>query len=611
MYVIETKKNRGKKLEKKAKKTKALKVVEKKPNLLEDPSKLLTPSWFWNQYINKQNVPPPVTRPLLKVADPQLNSPVSNSSKLEVLDESGAAAVKSVCGDIGPCPPPPVLIKNRRSPDFADILTISRQRRLRTAGQALSIEEFLTKKEEKAEVAQPEATTAIEKSEENPEVPSPVPPVLETGVTDGVTDGVTKEVPKEVTKGATKRFTARDFEVVFKPESLDDRSLKLSSAEIICNKADRKLTNCDVLSETIRNCWHDDLEIQIESRFYYVDRQLFTYFARNFRGCSNSFLQIPAEKVPMRLLVRIYEWMLGCEDESFPIGNELIPFFAAAKFLGVQRLMGQYWGTFSRRGDRTCWELNAFHTFLMAREYRCPEIMTVMLGRVRKAFLPVVASREFLEMDANEVACLLSQDMLCVNSEDEVFFAAFYWLDFAWAERKKHAVGVMSQVRFALVSPWLRRSITNIAESNRISEIAKLQEVKDLIWEGTQYITALMAFRNRKTHEGDEIKDILEPFRHKRVAERFYTFCVGVPHHHDSRCSRYRELTFESFKRFLHRLHSHGQQFMDDLKLVPNKHRIPYRCCIDIKPRPFRIRNCPTPSFYTKMAPCWKREVPE
>ncbi|KAH8367856.1 hypothetical protein KR084_003576, partial [Drosophila pseudotakahashii] len=558
MYVIETKRKRGKKLDKKAKKTKVVRNVEKKPNLLEDPSKLLTPSWFWNQYINHQNVPPPVTRPLLEVADPQLHSPVSNSSKLEVQDESGAAAVKLVCGDIPPCPPPPVLIRNRRSTDFADILTISRQRRLRTAGQTLSIEEILTKKEKKVE-------------------------------------------------DITKAMTARDFEVVWKPDSIVDRSLKLSSAEIICNKTERKLSNCDVLAEVIKNCWHDDLEIQIESRFYFVDRLLFTYFARNFRDCSSPFLQLPAEKVPMRLFVRIYEWMLG-EDKGFPIGNELIPFFAAAKFLGVSRLMAQYWGTFSKRGDRTCWEMNAFHTFLLAREYRCPEIITVMLGRVRKAFLPVVASREFLEMDANEVACLLSQDMLCVNSEDEVFFAAFYWLDFAWAERKKYAAGVMSKVRFALVSPWLRRSITNRSENKRISEIGKLEEVKTLIWEGTQYMAALRVYGRRKSHEGDMVREILEPFRSVKNPERYFTYCIGVPHHHDLKCSRYRELTFESFKRFLHRLHSHAQQFMDDLRLVPNKHMVPYRCCIDVKHRPFRNRNCPTPSFYTKIKP-WKRYI--
>jgi len=183
----------------------------------------------------------------------------------------------------------------------------------------------------------------------------------------------------------------------------------------------------------------------------------------------------------MGMLVRIYEWMLG-DDLAFPIGNELIPFFSAAKFLGVKKLLEQYWGTFSKRGDRGIWELNAFHTYLMAREFHCQDIMTVMLSRLRKCLLPLVASREFLEFDVNEVACLLGQDMLCVNSEDELFFAAVYWLNFAWEERKKHAVNLMSKVRFCFLSPWLLRSMDNNPENACIGEIAQMPEVSIQSW---------------------------------------------------------------------------------------------------------------------------------
>jgi len=237
----------------------------------------------------------------------------------------------------------------------------------------------------------------------------------------------------------------------------------------------------EIIWEAIKNCWYDDLEIQIESRFYYVDRYLFTHYARNFRSCSSSFLQFPGQKVQMGMLVRIYEWMLG-DDLAFPIGNELIPFFSAAKFLGVKKLLEQYWGTFSKRGDRGIWELNAFHTYLMAREFQCQDIMTVMLSRLRKCLLPLVASREFLEFDVNEVACLLGQDMLCVNSEDELFFAAVYWLNFAWEERKKHAVNLMSKVRFCFLSPWLLRSMDNNPENACIGEIAQMPEVSIQSW---------------------------------------------------------------------------------------------------------------------------------
>lgn len=223
-------------------------------------------------------------------------------------------------------------------------------------------------------------------------------------------------------------------------------------------------------------CWFDDLEIQIESRFFFVSHILFTYFARNFRKISSQFLQMPVQKIDMAVLIRIYEWMLN-EEKTFVVGQNLISFYAAAHWLGVKQLIKQAWSTFSADGVYDIWEINAFQAYIMAKDYRCPEIMIVMQSRLRKCFLPIVASWEFLEFDVNEVTTLLEQDMLCVNSEDEIFFAVFHWLNYSWTERKKHAVKVMQKVRFGLLSPWLRRSICNMPENDRIGEIGQLPEV--------------------------------------------------------------------------------------------------------------------------------------
>jgi len=179
---------------------------------------LLTPSWFWNEYINRQIVPPPVAHPLLNVADPQLSSPISNCSKLDIQDNSGVAAVTSVCGEMSPCPPPPILYPNYMSSDFADIITIARQRRLRSAGKAFSIEDIMPKEEETEEIKpEPEKKT----SREWLEVPDRTPPAVDRMLTDGV--------------------TANDFEIVWKSDSLANMDRHLSCAEIILNKANRKL----------------------------------------------------------------------------------------------------------------------------------------------------------------------------------------------------------------------------------------------------------------------------------------------------------------------------------------------------------------------------------
>ncbi|EDV45725.2 uncharacterized protein Dere_GG18656, partial [Drosophila erecta] len=533
---------------------------EEVKDVLEGLNKLLTPNWYWSRYINQQIVPSSVTRSLVQVADPQTSSPISNSSKLYILECSGSEIVASASGQKITCPPPPIMYHNRMDPDFADILTIARQSRLRNIGSAFSIDEI-----------QP---------------PSTSPPVLDPIFKAG--------------------RTSRDFEVIWKPISA---KVNVSCAENIVKKAKRRMSNNEIVWEATKMCWHDDLEIQIESRFYFVNRFLFTYFARNFRDFSSPFLQMPVQKVQMALVVRIYEWMLE-EQKSFSIGKDLIPIFAAAKWLGVKELMEQYWGTFSMKGDGGIWEINAFHTYLMARDFRCPEIMVIMQARLRKCFLPIVASWEFLEFDANEVSSVLSQDMLCVNSEDEVFFAAFYWLDFAWAERKQYAVQVMKSVRFGLVSPWLRRSICNRPENERIGEIGQMPEISHCIWEGTILCQAIIANEQRKSQKGKPVMEMLKEFEHKKITERYWVYCEGVPHHHDYKCARYRELTFESFKRFLHRLHSHSDIFMDSLKFVPNKNWNTYRCCIDLKFRPYCERSCPKVPFYVKNLNFNKWEMP-
>ncbi|XP_016971827.1 uncharacterized protein LOC108039357 [Drosophila rhopaloa] len=571
---------------KKKSKSKKAKNVVKKVNLLEDPGKLLTPNWFWTRYINKQIVPPPVARPLVEVADPQMGSPLSNSSKLHMMDSSGFLAASSISGIKTPCPPPPILIPNEMNPDFEDILTISRQRLLRNMGNTFDIEKILPKKKKNKKKKKGHLKPAlIEIVEQKPEVPDPIPPVLDSMLTDAV--------------------TAHDFELIWRTDSANPN---ISFAQALQQKANRKLANYEIIWEAIKNYLHDDLEIQIESKFYHVDRFLFTHFARNFRGCSGSFLQIPVQKVQMSLMIHIYNWMLG-EAKGFPIGNDLIPFIMAAKFLGVRKLVQQYWNAFSPGGRSGVWELNAFHTYLVAREFRCPDTMALMMSRVRKCFLPLVASREFLEFDANEVACLLRQDMLCVNTEDEVFFACLYWVDFAWAERKKHAVHLLAKIRFALLSPSLRRSLCNFPETAHIGEIARLPQVVDWLWEGNQYCQAMLVNGQPSRQKGKAVQKLLEKYKQNKIPERYWTYCRGMPHHHDMRCPRHRELTFESFKRILHRLQSHSQKFMDGLRFVPNKYWYSYRCCVDVQFRPHCKRTCPKPPIYRK-ALRWDQRLP-
>jgi len=112
-------------------------------------------------------------------------------------------------------------LHRRNSPDARGEYTklvLARQRRLRSAGKAFSIEDIMPKEEETEEIKpEPEKKT----SREWLEVPDRTPPAVDRMLTDGV--------------------TANDFEIVWKSDSLANMDRHLSCAEIILNKANRKL----------------------------------------------------------------------------------------------------------------------------------------------------------------------------------------------------------------------------------------------------------------------------------------------------------------------------------------------------------------------------------
>ncbi|EDW53255.1 uncharacterized protein LOC6612591 [Drosophila sechellia] len=520
-------------------------------NELGGSNKLLTPNWYWYRYIDEQIVPLPMSSSLVQVAESNLLSPISNlRSKLCISVSSGLDVASMASRESIKCPPPPVMFPKRVDADFSVVLTISRQRRFRNKYSSIRVAPL------GAEPSQPRCPDGD--------------PILRAG------------------------RTFRDYEVIWRPMSA---KLGESWAENILRSHTGQMSNNEIMWKAIKMCWFDDLEIQIESRFLFVSRIVFTHFARNFRKLSSPFLQIPVQKIEMAILARIYEWMLD-EEESFLVNQNLLAFYAAAYCLGVKPLMKQAWNIISSNEDYDIWEISAFRNYIMARDFRCQDIMAAMLSRLRKSFLPIVASWEFLEFDVNEVTSLLEQDMLCVNSEDEIFFAAFHWLDYSWAERKKFAAMVMQKVRFALLSPWLRRSICNVPENDRIGEIAQIPEIWSLIWEGTLLCQVIIALGEPECRKSTTVRRMLKDFEEKTVNERNWVFCEGVPHHHDRKCARYRELTYESFKRFLHRLHNQSVIFMNNLQLVPNRITNTYCCCIDVNFCPDDERTCPMPPFY-------------
>lgn len=329
----------------------------------------------------------------------------------------------------------------------------------------------------------------------------------------------------------------------------------------------------------LQNYWFDTLEIKIGNSYMHVDRAVFRFYAKAFKDHDNYFLELPSHKVPMPLFVKLYHWMIS-DDSQLLFDSDFLSIYNMAKFLDVTVLLNQFWATFAASNSAGLWEQGAFQAYTQARKMQCEDMMTVMLSRVQKCFLPMIASQEYVEFNINEVIFVLKMNTIYVNSEDEMFFCAVRWLEYDWENRRRFVMDIMSTVRFRLLSPWLHRSIMFKPETKIIAKLGQCKEVRTLLWDACLYGQALLAYRLSPSKELDN--SIVLKYSQSDSPDRLWAYCPGVPHHHDLLCPRFRPLTYATFNIFLNLLHSYANEFMDHLMYVPYKHWHTYRCCKDI-----------------------------
>ncbi|XP_034474930.1 uncharacterized protein LOC117782092 [Drosophila innubila] len=369
-----------------------------------------------------------------------------------------------------------------------------------------------------------------------------------------------------------KAITECNFENV---ETGGKYSSTISVAQQLGEQYNRHLTASELIVLTLRNFWFDNLELKIGDNFMHVDRYLFQYFANAFADNSNYYLELPPHKASMHLMGKVYEWLINDNNELM-LDSNFIAMYNLVKFLDVRRLLQQFWYNFAISDRFGFWEQDAFQAYLKARQISCNDMIAILLSRTRKCFLPLVASSEFLEMNVNEVIFIFKLDTICVNSEDEVFFAAVRWLEHNWSKRKEYLVQVMATIRVRMLSPWLQWSIIYKPENLVIKEFGTNCQVKAMLWDACLFGEASVANKQLS----DECGKLLKlKYDQANEVQRYWVNCQGVPHHHDVKCPRYRKLTYEIFKLFLTRLQTYGQEFINVIIYVPQKHSNTYKCC--------------------------------
>lgn len=159
-----------------------------------------------------------------------------------------------------------------------------------------------------------------------------------------------------------------------------------------------------------------NVEIHIEGtifRCHMLVLQCYSEFFCDLTGKDKVVL--PTNKVTPQSFFMLYSWMLSPDPI---VGREgILELYNAAEYLKIDGVLSQCWACLD---DAQISEDAAFLLYLEARQFRKSLIEELMIARIFKFFLTLVASEEFLKFAVDEVVLLLSSNSIGVHSEMEV-----------------------------------------------------------------------------------------------------------------------------------------------------------------------------------------------
>lgn len=195
-------------------------------------------------------------------------------------------------------------------------------------------------------------------------------------------------------------------------------------------------------------------------------------------------MTLPESNVSANAFRIIYDWMLSPEPTVQRQG--ILEVFSAGCFLLIKELVEQCWTCFD--SDKNFIEDSAFCLYLDARTLGEPLIMELMINRISRFFLTLVASKEFLEFETKEVIDVLQSSMISVHWETEVFFSVIRWLFHDYENRKIDLVKVMKCVRFGLIPPWHLVEFERDTNCHEIRTVMQDPDVHKMVTNGLHYV---------------------------------------------------------------------------------------------------------------------------
>jgi len=284
-----------------------------------------------------------------------------------------------------------------------------------------------------------------------------------------------KEYPKLPDKDDLKKLIIAEYK---KPKSYD-----------ILVQIDGKKFECQLL---ILQCYSD-------------------YFAK--RSKDEKVIELNGTDITPNAFCSIYRWMISTSKQIERDG--LIALLIGAEYLQVSQLIEQCWNLIQNIN----WfqEDQAYLLYKEAKTWKYDKIQSMMMKQVKKIFLTVVGTLDFVKMDKNEVKQWLKLENIGINSEVEIFYAAARWLLYDWNERQKYLMELMSEVRFGLFPSWRIVILRKNENTGKLQEMLKNQELQKYLEDSMSYSIYRSCFEST---DYARFADFLYRFGYQQLFER-------------------------------------------------------------------------------------------
>ncbi|XP_037950900.1 kelch-like protein 5 [Teleopsis dalmanni] len=287
-----------------------------------------------------------------------------------------------------------------------------------------------------------------------------------------------------------------------------------------------------------------DIIIKIGESVFSCHRLILTSYSNYFKKRRTiTKLEVSDENITPGAFHRLYKWMLDNKEKIDCDG--VMELIKVAIYFEISVFLEFCWQMFSN--EQFFSEDVAFMVYNDARNYDFPELKEVMLKRVRKFFIQLTCTEEFLLLNATELGLLISSNYIEVNMESEVFFSVVHWLDHDWEQRNIFLLPLMQCIRFNTMPAAFLLYLFRGTDCEEVQRVIENEEVFKMVQNGLEFSVA---------KESCPIKELPNMIAKLKLPykPRFSIFDPGCNYHHRSDCARKAGLTYSIYLTYLEKL---------------------------------------------------------